>query len=146
MSSVALALAGLGRSLLEWHARRELFADPAAKRTARAGIARALDHVLSHHSRPSLQLRALAASMPIGEAYLCDALKSISGRGFLDHLQTIRVLHVAVLLAETDLTIQAASSRCGYLHPPQLNRHFRRLLHTTPGRFRRLVNASRSHL
>src|SRR5258706_14101558 len=96
ISSVALAVAGLGRSLLKWHAGRESFADSAAKRTARAGIARALDRVLSHHTRPSLKLRAIASEMGIGEAYLCDGLKTISGRGFLGHLQTIRVLHVAV--------------------------------------------------
>jgi AraC-like DNA-binding protein len=141
MFPVALALVGLARSLLQWSRRCESSTDQSGKPSAHERSAQALDLVVVLHTRQSLTLRDIAAQLRIGDAHLCAVLKRTSGRGFLGHLHTIRVLHAIVLLAETDLTIKATARRCGYHHGPQLNRHFRKIVHTTPTRFRRRVNA-----
>lgn len=138
LSSVAPALVRLSHALFAWSACRTAAPDSWSGLPARTRVAQALDAILLRHTRPSLSLRDVAAQLRISDTYLCEVLVRVSGRGFLSHLHAVRVLHALVLLAQTDVTIEAIARECGYLQASHLNCHFRNLLGTTPTRFRRL--------
>jgi transcriptional regulator GlxA family with amidase domain len=89
-----------------------------------------------------LTLREIAASVCVREQYLSESLNRISGLGFRDHLRAVRVLHAAAALTDAEDTVEQIALACGYACAPQLNRHFKDLLHVTPTRFRWLCDAN----
>lgn len=143
MWPVAHALVCLGRRVVAT-THTALFSRTDAAPSPRVRTIQVLDHILALHARPSLTLAEIAGRLQVRETYLSDVLNRVSGRGFLEHLHAIRVLHAMARLAEGPDKVATIARASGYCCASQLNRHFRRHVHTTPSRFRRLLTFPRT--
>jgi transcriptional regulator GlxA family with amidase domain len=92
-------------------------------------VHRVQDHLAQHLDEPHslAQLAAVANLSPRG---LSRAFTAATGITPLEYQQRLRLELAATLLAETDLTVEAVASRCGFRDP----RHFRRLFTSRYGR------------
>jgi AraC-like DNA-binding protein len=140
MWPIAVALVGLGRLVLRFRVT-PVVRNPDVPITCRQRAMQVLECILARHSCPSLGLRDVAAWLGVSERYLCDALHDVSPQGFYAHLHATRVLHATVRLAQGNESVGRIARACGFHTAPHLTRVFRTLLHTTPGRFRRVVDA-----
>ena len=143
MSRAGLNIAGLGRRVIGWNPVRT-FEQTCVSASARERVCQTLERVLAWHARPSLTLNEIARLLGVGPRYLSEYINALSHRDFLKHLHVIRVLHAAASLADTNDTIESIARTVGYVCAPQLNKHYRRLLHTTPSRFRAVVKVNAS--
>jgi AraC-like DNA-binding protein len=130
---IAAVLAALARHVLDHSPQRPSTCSQAH---------RALAVLLALHSRPALTLDTVAERLNVSVAYLSASIKSRTGRGFLDHLHALRVLHAVLLLQESSATIGEIAARCGYRRTSHLDKHFHTRLHMSPMRFRRLMRCS----
>jgi AraC-like DNA-binding protein len=140
MWPVAVALVGLGQLVLRFRVT-PVVRNPDVPITCRQRAIQVLECILAQHSCPSLGLRDVAGWLGVSEPYLCEALHDVSSQGFYAHLHAIRVLHATVQLADGHESVGRIARACGFYTAPHLTRVFRTLLHTTPGRFRRVVDA-----
>lgn len=137
----ACAIADFGRLLVRRSSTFVLPPSPLAA-PARIRLSETLERILVWHTRPSLTLREISAFMNVREEYLSQLINRVSCHSFLNHLHAVRTLHAAAALADSRHTVEQIARDCGYILAPQLNRHFKHLLHLTPKRFRRVCDAN----
>lgn len=79
----------------------------------------------------------IAAEMNMSSSHLIRILRRETGHGFPWHLRRIRMLEAIRLLKDSAFRIKEISSRIGYPHTSQFDRHFRAAYGVTPSAYRR---------
>lgn len=78
----------------------------------------------------------IAAEMNLTASHLSRLLKRQTGHGFPWHVRRVRTIEAARLLVDSGFSIKEISSRIGYAHTSQFDRHFRAAFGVTPSAYR----------
>ncbi|NJL23261.1 MAG: helix-turn-helix transcriptional regulator [Leptolyngbyaceae cyanobacterium SM1_3_5] len=98
-----------------------------------------LQRVLSYiHDNLSqdLSLESIAAEIGISQYYFCSLFKQSIGISPWQYVIQQRVDRAKLLLRTSNLSILDVSLRCGFASQNHLNRHFQKLVGTTPKNYR----------
>jgi len=98
-------------------------------------VRRALEMLRAQLAEP-VTLDALAAHAGLDKFHLCRAFRAQVGMPPYAYLTRLRILRAKALLA-AGVKPSAIAPQVGLYDQSQLNRHFRRLVGTTPGQFAR---------
>lgn len=95
------------------------------------------DYVNEHYME-GISLSAICADRGLNLSYISRRFKELIGTSFEAYLHNIRIQNACTLLIETDDSVDSIIKRVGYHDNDSFRRSFRRLLQTTPTRFREL--------
>lgn len=90
-----------------------------------------------YHDPQADGLAELAARLDLSRSRTSRLVLIATGRTFADLQTTARIARAKSLLLSTTLTAADIAERAGFADPYHFNRVFRRVVGTTPGRFRR---------
>lgn len=102
----------------------------------------ALAIIEREYSDPQINLAFVAQSVGLSESYLSTLFKSVSGDGYYEHLERVRMDAAERALLESDEPINAVARACGYTNVNTFFKAFKRVHGVTPVQYRR---ASRRH-
>jgi AraC family transcriptional regulator len=102
---------------------------------ARPQLERVVDYIHSYLDA-DLSLETLSTLAGMSAHYFAQLFKQSTGVSPHQYVIRCRVEQAKTLLAQPDLPIADIACRVGFAHQSHLNRHFRRLVGTTPGRWR----------
>jgi transcriptional regulator GlxA family with amidase domain len=100
-------------------------------------LAVTLDWALTHLDRP-LTVELLARKALTSPRTFARRFRAVTGTTPLQWLLRQRILHAQRLLETTDLPVEIVAQRCGFGSASVLRTHFKRLLDTSPGAYRRM--------
>lgn len=92
---------------------------------------------IRQHATENLDVTRVAREVALSRSVLERRMKSLIGRSPGEEINRLRFAAVAKLLAQTDLTLDAIASRCGFTHPQYMAEAFRKRAGVTPGEFRK---------
>ena len=98
----------------------------------------AIRDYVNEHYMDDISLRSICKERFINMSYISRKFKEIIGVSFETYLQNIRVQNACTLLIETDDSIDTIIEKVGYKDNSSFRKNFRRLLNTTPLKFRQL--------
>jgi len=139
----AAVQAGAGRLALEVAIAEAISAFSAisgAKREYQRPVRRALE-LLREHQNDEVTLDALADHAGMDKFHLCRAFRAQVGLPPHAYLTRLRIMRAKELLA-AGVRPSEIAPRVGLYDQSQLNRHFRRIVGTTPGAYARELNLS----
>lgn len=84
-----------------------------------------------------LSLEEIAKYVGMSRIYFCNFFKMQYGEGFADYITRLRVEKAAVLLANTNKTLEAVAQECGFKTVQYFTRAFKKIKQITPGAFRK---------
>ncbi|HML47873.1 MAG TPA: helix-turn-helix domain-containing protein, partial [Clostridia bacterium] len=128
-----------GAAIQDWAMEiLELLSKEAASASA-AGLVgqRILEYVGGAYRKP-LGLEETAARFHMGTTTFCGLFKEISGSTFADHLTRLRLDEACRLLRETEDKVLDVAEQSGFGSQQNMLRAFRKLLGTTPVKYRSL--------
>lgn len=99
-------------------------------------VLRTLEAIERRFGDPCLRLRRLAADVALSDCRLTQLVKMATGRSFGSHLHARRVAEARELLASSSLSVKEIAARVGYSATTQLDRHFKRVMRTSPSMYR----------
>ena len=99
-------------------------------------LERVLVYVQDHFNEP-LSLKMLAETLGYHYNYLSTYLNDQLGMHFSDLVNQYRIDFACDLLCQSDTTITAIATRCGFDTVRTFNRNFQKVLGTTPHEYRR---------
>ena len=102
---------------------------------ARPQLQRVVDYIHSHLDA-DLSLETLSTLAGMSAHYFAQLFKQSTGAAPHQYVIRCRVEQAKTLLAQPDLSIADIAYRVGFAHQSHLNRHFKRLVGTTPGQWR----------
>jgi AraC-like DNA-binding protein len=109
---------------------------------ARGGLSpcviRRLDEYVDAHLDGSVDLQALAGVAGLSIFHFARAFKRTTGKTPHSYLMEKRVRRAQKLLADTDISLSQVAFAAGFSDQSHLARHFRRLVGSSPGEYRRL--------
>lgn len=85
----------------------------------------------------SASMQALAESMGYSTRHLSRKIQEKTGGTFSDILQKVRLEEAAVMLRETDLTVEQIAERTGYQSISGIYKRFQAVFHMTPNEYRK---------
>ncbi len=93
------------------------------------------------HEKYPQNITARQASKELGASLssITHRLKMETGKGFSEHLRTVRINEAKRLLAYTDLTLSEIAGKCGFRDPSYFTKVFRAEINLTPGEFRKML-------
>jgi AraC family transcriptional regulator len=100
-----------------------------------AQLDRILDYIENHLSQ-TIHLANLAAIIRTSESYFSRSFKQSTGTTPHQYVVKRRVERAKQLLLKSPLSILEVALECGFAHPGHLSRHFKRIVGTTPKKFR----------
>jgi AraC-like DNA-binding protein len=103
---------------------------------ADARIVRAMQMIESGYHDPGLSLTQVASHAGLSAWHAARLLKRLTGSGFTIILHRTRVAAAQRLLQEGGRSVKEIATVVGYSSSSQLCSHFKRLIGTTPGRYR----------
>ncbi|TBL71606.1 helix-turn-helix domain-containing protein [Paenibacillus thalictri] len=95
----------------------------------------------AHFADPDLSLSLLSDQFELHPNYLSRLFKEEFGEKFIDYVTNMRIERAKELLAETNLSIQEIASQVGYSLPVSFIRVFKKHVGTTPGDYRKGIQA-----
>jgi AraC-like DNA-binding protein len=99
-------------------------------------VQKAVAVIYSRAHEPLLRMSDVALHLGTSEWQISSRLKKATGCGFAEHLHQARIRAAQALLASTTGRIREIGQRVGYARTSDFIRHFRRVVGTTPGRWR----------
>jgi len=109
-------------------------------------IAAALETIRLSHTRPSLSLDVVSGRVAVSRFTLSRLVNRATGQRFSMNVHTCRVLHAALLLERTRLSVKEVAAAVGYAQTSDLDRAFNRFLSMTPGLFRSMATQTSAAL
>ena len=110
---------------------------PAAT-TAPAWFSRVKDRLREHFREP-LRVRDLAADAGVHPVHLARVFRARERQTPGDYVQRLRVRAACQLLRAEDAPLARVAAECGFSDQSHLTRTFKKIVGTTPGRFRRAL-------
>ena len=98
----------------------------------------AIKDYVNEHYMEDISLRQICREKHMNMSYISEKFKEIVGINFEMYLQNIRVQHACTLLIETDDSIDSIIEQVGYKDNSSFRAQFKRLLNTTPLKYRKL--------
>ena len=98
----------------------------------------AIKDYLNEHYMENISLRQICKERHMNMSYTSRKFKELVGVTFETYLQNIRVQNACTLLIETDDSIDTIIEKVGYQDNNSFRKNFKRLLNTTPLKFRQL--------
>lgn len=92
---------------------------------------------IRQHATGAIDVTRVAREAALSRTVLERRMKALIGRSPGEEINRIRFAAVEKLLAQTDLTLDAIASRCGFTHPQYMAEAFRKRTGMTPGEFRK---------
>ncbi|MBD2107487.1 AraC family transcriptional regulator [Nodosilinea sp. FACHB-13] len=121
--------------LLQTYATRKPQLKTYGNGLAKPQLQRVVDYIHSHLDA-DLSLETLSTLVGMSAHYFAQLFKQSTGAAPHQYVIRCRVQQAKTLLAQPDLPIADIACRVGFAHQSHLNRHFRRLVGTTPGQWR----------
>lgn len=104
-------------------------------------IVDAISYIENYYYRnPSLEETASVANF--SAAYFSRLFSAQVGKSYSEYLNSVKLHHVNILLAQTDKTIMEIAQETGYCHGNYLNDQFKKKMGMTPGEFRKKLKNS----
>lgn len=98
----------------------------------------AIRDYINEHYMENISLRQICAEKHLNMSYISRKFKEIMGVSYETYLQNIRVQNACTLLIETDDSIDSIIEQVGYQDNSSFRNHFKRILNTTPLKYRQL--------
>ena len=92
---------------------------------------------IRQHATENLDVSRVAREVALSRTVLERRMKALIGRSPGEEINRLRFAAVEKLLTQTDLTLDAIASRCGFTHPQYMAEAFRKRAGVTPGEFRK---------
>ncbi len=96
----------------------------------------ALDYIEENYANPELSLETVSAVPGLNPTYFCRLFKRVTGHGFTEYLNFVRVTKSEELLQNTSLSILDVSLEVGFASVSYYNRVFKRMKNCTPSVYR----------
>ena len=92
---------------------------------------------MSTHFQENLTLKDMANKCCMSESYFSRRFKQVTGFGFKEYLNTIRIRHACDLLLMTNKSIMEISEECGYMDSNYFGDAFRKVKNVSPSKYRK---------
>lgn len=92
---------------------------------------------MSTHFHENLTLKSMATKCCMSESYFSRRFKQVTGFGFKEYLNTIRIRHACDLLLQTNKSILEISEECGYMDSNYFGDAFRKVKNISPSKYRK---------
>ncbi len=99
-------------------------------------VVRALTLMRKSYANQQLRLKDVASAVELTSCHLSRLLRRETGRGFVDHMQRIRLEKAVTFLRAGHLSVKQVAAEVGYKYASDLTRHFRAAHGTTPTAWR----------
>lgn len=97
---------------------------------------KAAQYINQHFMEP-LTLPIMAEKSCMSDSYFSRRFKQVTGFGFKEYLNMVRIRHACELLVATDLSITSISEACGYMDSNYFGDAFRKWKHISPREYRK---------
>lgn len=126
----------------EWvlHRRLTIETDGTSGPAAPPSLSRRILDWMRDNYATAITVRKASRELGASLSSITHRLKQETGRGFSEHLRTLRVNEAKRLLAYTDLTLGEIAARCGFNDPSYFTKVFRAEINLTPSEFRKMLN------
>lgn len=98
----------------------------------------AIKDYVNEHYMEDISLRQICREKHLNMSYISRKFKELMGINFETYLQNIRVQNACTLLIETEDSIDSIIEKVGYTDNSSFRAQFKRLLNTTPLKYRQL--------
>lgn len=105
---------------------------------AYARIRNVVEYIHAHFDEP-LTLSQLADYAMVSKNYLSAIFSDTMKLSLFDYIEQVRVNHARLLLQTTEESILNIALKSGFHSSPYFNRVFKKLMHMTPGQYRKSV-------
>ena len=95
------------------------------------------DYVNDHYME-DISLNQICKERCLNMSYISRKFKEVIGISFETYLQNIRIQNACTLLIETEDSVEAIIEKVGYKDGDSFRRNFKRILNTTPLKYRNL--------
>lgn len=92
---------------------------------------------VNEHFMETLTLPFIAERSCMSDSYFSRRFKQVTGFGFKEYLNMVRIRHACELLVSTDLSITKISEACGYMDSNYFGDAFKKLKHVAPREYRK---------
>ncbi len=93
---------------------------------------------INHYYYTDITTSAIAKHFFISSEHLCRQFKKYTGRTITRYINMIRILNARRALEETDKSITAISSSCGFTNPTHFYRVFKEQIGVSPSDYRKV--------
>ena len=73
----------------------------------------------------------------MSDSYFSRRFKTVTGFGFKEYLNAVRIRHACDLLLSTDKSITQIASDCGYMDSNYFGDAFHKIKHVSPSQYRK---------
>ena len=99
-------------------------------------IEAAADYI-SKHFKENITLSKIAKLSCMSDSYFSRRFKKVTGFGFKEYLNAVRIRHACDLLLATHKTITQIASDCGYMDSNYFGDAFHKVKHMSPSQYRK---------
>ena len=96
----------------------------------------ALEYIDRYYAKQELSLESVSDVLGLNSTYFCRLFKRITGRGFTEYLNFVRITKSEELLQNTSLSILDISLEVGFSSVSYYNRVFKKMKNCTPSVYR----------
>ncbi len=101
----------------------------------------------THYNQPRISLDEIAEQANLSKFYFIKKFNEYMNTSPIEYLTKLRIERAFILLRDTDITVKEIACQVGYSDPNYFNKVFRKIVGTSPGRFRQSnYNAPFGHL
>ena len=95
------------------------------------------DYVNAHYMK-NISLKQICKDRYLNMSYISRKFKEVIGVSFEVYLQNVRIQNACMLLIDTNDSVDSIIEKVGYTDGDSFRRNFKRILNTTPLKFRKL--------
>ena len=93
---------------------------------------------ISNHFESQITLDMIAKKYCMSTSYFSKRFKSVTGFGFKEYLNAVRIRHACDLLLTTNQNITEISYQCGFTDSNYFGDAFRKNMHMSPRDYRKM--------
>jgi AraC-like DNA-binding protein/quercetin dioxygenase-like cupin family protein len=99
-------------------------------------FSRVCAHINANFTSPDLCQSGIAAAVHMSRSRFSQFFRQVSGRSYIEHLNSLRINHACKLLIETDKPVTDICFDSGFNNIANFNRHFLKQKNKTPRQYR----------
>lgn len=126
---------GLSRAALELCEK-----STAKKEVAPSRNERLMEFIREKYTLPDMYAGYVAEAFGISTKQVYRIVREMTGNGFSDHLESLRIQHALKLLSESNLAINDISAQCGFNSVNTFYKSFKRVCGTSPTNYRAQIS------